>query len=173
MYATIRRYTPKGTVEQKDVDEFKHRIEDKFLPVTQEIRGFHSYYVVNVDNKEILSISVFEDKTGASESTRRAAEFVKDDPMKDRLGSPEILEGELLVSKEAPVGAHLMPLVVRTGASAGLPRPAQPQHLRRSDNRCSWEAPGKRLGAPRGEEPRCPPLPLGMRSRPGHAWRAP
>jgi hypothetical protein len=26
--------------------------------------------------------------------------------MKDQLGSQEILEGELLVSKEAPVGAH-------------------------------------------------------------------
>ena len=106
MYATIRRYTPKGTVDQKDIDELKHRIEDGFLPIAQEIRGFHSYYVVNVGNTEILSISVFEDKTGANESTRRAAEFVKDDPMKDRLGTPEILEGELLVSKEAPVGAH-------------------------------------------------------------------
>jgi hypothetical protein len=106
MYATIRRYTPKGTVDQKAIDEFKQRIEDKFLPVTQEIRGFHAYYVLSVGTKEILSISVFEDKAGASESIRRAAEFVKNDPLKDRLGTPEILEGELLVSKEMPVGAH-------------------------------------------------------------------
>ena len=106
MYAIIRHYTPKGTVDQKAIDEFKQRIEDKFLPVTQEIRGFHSYYVLKVGNNEILSISVFEDKTGASESTRRAAEFVKNDPIKDRLGTPQILEGELLVSKEMPVGAH-------------------------------------------------------------------
>jgi hypothetical protein len=105
MYAIIRRYTPKGNVDQKGLDEFKHRIEDKFLPAAQEIRGFHSYYVVNA-GKDLLSISVFEDKTGASESTRRAAQFVKQDPMKDIWGSPEILEGELLVSKEAPVGAH-------------------------------------------------------------------
>jgi hypothetical protein len=106
MYAIIRRYTPKGTLDRKALDDFKHRIEDRFLPVAQEIRGFHSYYVVNVGNKEVLSISVFEDKTGASESTRRAAEFVKKDPIKDQMGSPEILEGELLVSKEAPVGTH-------------------------------------------------------------------
>ncbi|HEX6668390.1 MAG TPA: hypothetical protein VF061_02460 [Gemmatimonadales bacterium] len=105
MYAIIRRYTPKGNVDQKALDEFKHRIEDKFLPAAQEIRGFHSYYVVNA-GKDLLSISVFEDKTGASESTRRAAQFVKQDPMKDIWGSPELLEGELLVSKEAPVGAH-------------------------------------------------------------------
>ena len=105
MYATIRRYTPKGNVDQKALDEFRSRIEDGFLPMAQEIRGFHSYYVVNA-GKDLLSISVFEDKTGASESTRRAAQFVKQDPMKDIWGSPEILEGELLVSKEAPVGAH-------------------------------------------------------------------
>jgi hypothetical protein len=61
--------------------------------------------VVNV-GKELVSISVFEDKAGASESTRRAAEFVKKDPLKDQMGSPEVLEGELLVSKEAPVGTH-------------------------------------------------------------------
>ena len=107
MYATIRRYTSKaGTVDQKAMDDLKHRIEDGFLPIVQEIRGFHSYYVVNIGNKEILSINVFEDKTGVNESTRRAAEFIKNDPLKDRLGTPEILEGELLVSKESPVGAH-------------------------------------------------------------------
>jgi hypothetical protein len=105
MYATIRRYTPKGTLDRKSLDDFKHRIEDVFLPVNQEIRGFHSYYVVNA-GKEIVSISVFEDKTGANESTRRAAEFVENDPIKDQMGSPEVLEGELLVSKEAPVGTH-------------------------------------------------------------------
>jgi hypothetical protein len=107
MYATIRRYTPKtGTVDQKTVDDLKHRIEDGFLPIVQDIRGFHCYYTVNVDNKELVSISIFEDRTGAAESTRRAAEFVKKDPMKDQLGSPEILEGELLISKEAAVATH-------------------------------------------------------------------
>jgi hypothetical protein len=62
--------------------------------------------VVNVNDKEVVTISLFEDPTGAAESTRRAAEFVKKDPMKDRLGTPEVIEGELLVSREAAVGAH-------------------------------------------------------------------
>lgn len=107
MYATIRRYTPKtGKIDQKALDDLKHRIEDGFLPIVQDIRGFHGYYTVNVGNKELVSISLFEDQTGAAESTRRAAEFVKKDPIKDQLGNPDILEGELLVSKEAAVGAH-------------------------------------------------------------------
>ncbi len=107
MYATIRRYTPKaGTVDQKALDDLKHRIEDGFLPIIQDVRGFHCYYTVNVGGKELVSISLFEDKAGAAESTRRAADFVKKDPMKDQLGSPEVIEGELLVSKEATVATH-------------------------------------------------------------------
>jgi hypothetical protein len=107
MYATIRRYTPKtGTVDKKTLNDLKRRIEDGFVPLAQEIRGFHCYYAVNVGDKDLVTISIFEDKTGATESTRRAADFVKKDPMKDQLGSPEVFEGELLVSKEAAVATH-------------------------------------------------------------------
>jgi hypothetical protein len=106
MYATIRRYTPKTAATSEAIDDLKHRIEDGFFPTIQDLRGFHSYGVVNVDNKELVTISVFEDKAGATESTRRAAEFVKKDPMKDQLGSPEIYEGELLVLKEAAVSTR-------------------------------------------------------------------
>jgi hypothetical protein len=106
MYATIRRYTPKGTVDQKSIDDLKRRIDEGFLPAIQDVRGFHCYYAVNVGNKELVTVSIFEDKTGATESTRRAADFIKKDPLKDQLGSPEILEGELLVSKEAAVATH-------------------------------------------------------------------
>lgn len=105
MYATIRRYTPK-TSTSKDIDDLKRRIEEKFTPIVQEIRGFHTYGVVNVGNKELVSISIFEDRNGAAESTRKSAEFVQRDPLKDQLGKPEILEGELLVLKEAGVGVR-------------------------------------------------------------------
>jgi hypothetical protein len=105
MYATIRRYTSK-TSTSKDIDDLKGRIEEKFTPIVQEIRGFHTYGVVNVGNKELVSISIFEDRDGAAESTRRAAEFVQKDPMKDQLGKPEVLEGELLVLKEAGVAVR-------------------------------------------------------------------
>jgi hypothetical protein len=107
MHAIIRRYTMKsGTVDRKTMDDLKRQTEDKFVPTIQDVRGFHSFYVVNVNNREIVSVSVFEDQTGAAESTRRAAEFVKTLPISDQLNKPEIIEGELLVSREAPVGAR-------------------------------------------------------------------
>jgi hypothetical protein len=106
MYATIRRYTPKTAVTRKDIDDLKRRIEEGFLPVVQEVRGFHSYAVMNVGDKELVSINIFEDKNGATESNRRAAEFVQKDPLKDRLGKPEFLEGELMVLKEGAVSVR-------------------------------------------------------------------
>ena len=103
MYATIRRYTPKTPSSQETIEDLKHRIENGFLPIIQEVRGFHTYGAVNLGNGEIVTISIFEDQTGAAESTRRAAEFVQKDPMRDQLGKPEVLEGELLLLKEAAV----------------------------------------------------------------------
>jgi hypothetical protein len=106
MYATIRRYSTKTGTSKDTVDSLKRRIEENFLPTVQEIRGFHSYSVLNVGNKDIVSISIFEDRNGATESTRKAAEFVQKDPLKDQLSKPEVVEGELLVLKEAGVGVR-------------------------------------------------------------------
>ncbi len=106
MYASIRRYTPKTSASSQDIEGLRRRIEENFLPVVQDIRGFHSYGVVNVGNKELLSINIFEDREGAAESTRRAQEFVQKDPLKDQLTKPEVLEGEFLILKEAGVGVR-------------------------------------------------------------------
>jgi hypothetical protein len=106
MYASIRRYSTKAAVNQQTVDEFKRRIEEKFVPTIQDVRGFHTYGILSTGNKELLSISIFEDRQGAAESNRKAAEFVQKDPLKDQLSKPEIYEGELLVLKEAGVGVR-------------------------------------------------------------------
>lgn len=106
MYATIRRYTPRTGATREAIEDLRHRIEENFLPTVQDIRGFHSYGVLNAGNKEILSISVFENREGAAESTRKAAEFVQKDPFKDQLGRPEVIEGELMVLKEAGAGVR-------------------------------------------------------------------
>ena len=104
MYATIRRYSTKTAVTPQTIDEFKRRIEEKFVPTIQDIRGFHSYGVLNTGNKELLSISIFEDRQGATEATRKAAEFVQKDPLKDQLSKPEVIEGDLLLLRESGVG---------------------------------------------------------------------
>ena len=107
MYATIRRYTLKDLTKAKETfGALKQRLEEKFVPMLQDISGFHCYYVLTPDNRELVTVSIFENRTGAQESTRRAADFVRTDPVKDQLSAPQISEGDLLVSKEALIGAH-------------------------------------------------------------------
>jgi hypothetical protein len=89
-----------------DIDGLKRRIEQKFLPMLQDVTGFHCYYAVNVGDRELTTISIFEDRKGAQDSNRRAAEFVRTDPLRDMLADPEVIEGELLISREAEVRAH-------------------------------------------------------------------
>ena len=103
MHTVIRRYTPKGTVDAKTFDDLKRRLESGFLPKLNDISGFHCYYAVNVGNKQLVTVGVFEDKTGAAESTRLAADFLKNDPLQEQFGSPEVMEGDVLVSRESAV----------------------------------------------------------------------
>jgi hypothetical protein len=107
MFATIRRYTATTSIPQKEIDEFRHLISDGFLPMVKDIEGFHAYHLF-VSEKELCTVSVFETRKGAAESTRRAAEFVRKTPLPLQLGAPEVIEGDVLISLEAArmVGAH-------------------------------------------------------------------
>ena len=106
MYATIRRYSTKTGTNRETLEQFKRHIEEKFVPVVHDIRGFHSYGVLSTGEKELVSLTIFEDRQGATEATRKAAEFVQKDPLKDQLSKPEIIEGELLLLKEAGIGVR-------------------------------------------------------------------
>jgi hypothetical protein len=106
MYATIRRYSSKTAMTGQTIQDFKRRLEENFVPTLSDIRGFHSYGIVTSGDKEMVTITFCEDRQGTTESTRRAAEFVQKDPLKDQLSKPEVTEGELLVLKEAGVGAR-------------------------------------------------------------------
>lgn len=105
MFATIRRYTATETIPQNDIKEFRHLISDGFIPMVKDIEGFHAYHVF-VSDKELCTLSIFETKKGAEESTRRASEFVRKTPLPLQIGAPEVIEGELLISLEAMAGAH-------------------------------------------------------------------
>ena len=106
MYATIRRYSTKTGTTKEIIEGLKRRIEEKFVPTIHDIRGFHTYGILSVGDNQLVSFSIFEDRQGASESNRKAAEFVSKDPLKDQLSKPEVLEGDLLVLKEATAGVR-------------------------------------------------------------------
>jgi len=107
MFATIRKYTPKpSSMNKSNVEQLRKQLHDDFLPIAQKIEGFHGYYAVNVGGKQLITISLFDNPKGGAESTRRAAEFIKQNPLPFDPGQPEVSEGEILTYAEAGVGAH-------------------------------------------------------------------
>jgi hypothetical protein len=100
MYATTRRYTVK---DRGDKDAFTRDVRENFLPLITDIPGFVAYYAID-GGDTLESVSVFETKEGATESTRRAADFVKQ-VRTAKLSTPEITEGEVMVHAEHGVGA--------------------------------------------------------------------
>ena len=97
MFVSIRRYSPKnGAITRPALELLRRQIHDDFLPVLQQIPGFHGYYAVNLNNRELLTLSFYETAEGSAECARCAAEYTLRNPLVYEMGRPEISEGEVL-----------------------------------------------------------------------------
>jgi heme-degrading monooxygenase HmoA len=93
MYASVRKYyiTP-GTAE-----EFLRRVRGGFVPLISQVPGFRAYYVLQVRDDEVISVSIFDSQAGAEESVRRAAEWVAKNISSFIQGLPEITVGHVRI----------------------------------------------------------------------------
>jgi len=97
MYASIRR----GQANPGAAVEVAQRIKENFVPIISQVPGLVAYYVVNLGDDMLATISIFEDQAGAEDSARRAADWVKRD-LAPLMASPlEIMVGEVVVHKIA------------------------------------------------------------------------
>jgi hypothetical protein len=95
MYAAIRRYEG---VDKARTEEIRRGITDDFLPMIREVPGYHGYWVVEAGDV-IATIGLFETQDDAEESTRMAAEFIKDHNLQDAIPkSPQVTAGEVTVA---------------------------------------------------------------------------
>ncbi len=69
MHAAIRQYR----VDPGSVDEIVRGVNEGLLPIIEGASGFRAYYALDAGGVTIASVSVFEDRAGAEESTRLAA----------------------------------------------------------------------------------------------------
>jgi len=89
MYASIRKYyLIPGTVEQ-----FMRRVQEGFVPLISQVPGFRVYYVLQVRDDEVISVSIFDSQAGAEESVRRAAGWVAKNLSSFIQGLPEVTAG--------------------------------------------------------------------------------
>jgi hypothetical protein len=91
MYATIRRY--KNARALSDAMSSK---KDEVKQVISGVPGFVSYYATR-EGDTMTSVSVYNDKAGSDESTRRAREWVAEN-VKSAVGAPEISGGEVFLN---------------------------------------------------------------------------
>jgi hypothetical protein len=92
MHAVIRKYTASSDV----IDEAR----PKFAHLEQTMRGtpgFVAYYFLETDDG-LATVTVTEDKSGATESVGRAADWVKQNMPNSNLGAPVVMQGATLIN---------------------------------------------------------------------------
>jgi hypothetical protein len=93
MYAAVRRY--EGVT---DPAEAGRRVKEGFMPLIREVPGFVAYYWIDAGDGAMVSTSVFEDRTGAEESTKRAADFVRENLASLLPNPPQVTAGDVVAS---------------------------------------------------------------------------
>lgn len=97
MFVTIRRYSPKnGSINKASLELLRRQFHDDFVPLARKLPGFSGYYVLNVGDRELVTLSFCDTKEASAESSRCAAEYTLRNPLVFELGRPEVIEGEVL-----------------------------------------------------------------------------
>ena len=93
MYMAIRRYKiVPGAMEQ-----IVGQVQSGFVPIISGTPGYVGYYLIDTGGDTLATVSVFQDQAGAEESTRRAADFVRENMASLVAGPPELSAGTIRV----------------------------------------------------------------------------
>ncbi len=97
MHATIRRYEG---IDQSRTDELVKNVNENLLPRLNKMPGFSGYYLIEAGNGVMSSVGFFDTSAQANESTRIAANWVRDEKLETALPNPpKVTGGEVLVHK--------------------------------------------------------------------------
>jgi hypothetical protein len=92
MYASIRRYTTGSVFADALVEN-----ESEVRRLITGIGGFRAYYLIRTDDGA-ASVSVYDDQSGAEESNRQAADWVRENLPELSVSPPQISAGEVAIS---------------------------------------------------------------------------
>ncbi|MFF8838702.1 hypothetical protein [Streptomyces sp. NPDC015130] len=68
------------------------------MPLLRRVPGFVSYYFVDAGDGVMVSVSVFEDRSGAEESIERAADFVRENLAPLLPNAPQVTAGPVVAA---------------------------------------------------------------------------
>ena len=82
------------------------KVDETLLPRLSNLPGFEGYYLIEAGNGVMSSIGLFDNSAQADESTRVAANWVREEKLETALPNPpKITDGEVIVHKNGFVRA--------------------------------------------------------------------
>jgi hypothetical protein len=98
MYATIRRYEG---VDQNRTEELTKKVSETLIPRLAKLEGFSEYYLIEAGDGIISSVGIFDTMTHASESTRVAADWIREENLESVVPNPpKVTDGEVIAHKD-------------------------------------------------------------------------
>ena len=73
-YGVVRRYQ----VDPKNIDKIVANVKSGFLPIVTRLPGYASYAMLDAGKGTLVTISGFSSSSGAAESTKAAATYIKE-----------------------------------------------------------------------------------------------
>src|SRR5262245_9254937 len=100
MHGVLRDYT----LDAKNVNEIVRRAAADYVKIIKAIPGFVSYGIMDAGQGHLVTYSIYENKTGADESTKKAAAWIKENIASMVPSPPRVIEGEIRLReiKELP-----------------------------------------------------------------------
>jgi hypothetical protein len=97
MHVTIRKYEG---IDQTRTDELTKKVGESLLPRLSKTDGFRGYYLMDTEDGVIRSIDFFDTMAQAEESSRVAANWVREEKLDTALPNPpKVMGGEVIVKK--------------------------------------------------------------------------
>ena len=101
MHATIRRYEG---VDMSRMNEVSGKVTETLVPKLRELPGFAGYFLIEADDGVQTSLSLFETREQADESTKVVTKWISDENFSRAIPNPpKITSGKVVAySKDVP-----------------------------------------------------------------------
>jgi hypothetical protein len=97
MHATVRRYEG---IDRSRTAELNKKAGESLMPSLSSLPGFSGYYLIEAENGVMTSIDLFDNASQAADSTRVAAQWVRDEKLEGALPNPpKVTDGKVIAHK--------------------------------------------------------------------------
>ena len=98
MHATIRRYEGVDTAR---TDELAGKVNETLVPQLRELPGFAGYYLIEVGNGDLSSLSLFETTEQADQSTKLVTKWISDEHLTSAIpNAPKVTTGKVVAQSD-------------------------------------------------------------------------